>query len=180
MHGQLQTHSSEESLSQVAWRVRLPAYVFKGSVGFTWGLYLSFAGPAVYESLSSINVRRGDSGNATISILSLGLNPIQWTLLVCALAHLLIALLQVPTGLFADTLGRRFCVVPSMWFRCLYFLFCFLATGLGTEESQTPTGVLLWAALAWALFAIHYALQDGALDAWMIDALAKTDQKHLG
>jgi MFS family permease len=101
-------------------------------------------------------------GINTLFLLSVGLNIFQ-VMLVNAAYTVAQVVFEVPTGVIADTLGRRvsyLLAVGIIFLSTLLYMWFGLA-GLGV----TPF------ALASALLGLGYTFYTGAVDAWMVDAL---------
>ncbi|MGQ0631236.1 MAG: MFS transporter [Sporichthyaceae bacterium] len=83
--------------------------------------------------------------------------------LLTALSSAVVALLELPTGGLADTLGRR----PVL-----------LAAGVLSLLSMTITafsGAVALFALAWCVEGIYRALDSGPLEAWYVDSVLAAD-----
>jgi len=105
-------------------------------------------------------------GVNTLFLLSVGLDIFQ-VMLVNAAYTVAQVVFEVPTGVIADTLGRRvsyLLAVGIIFFSTLLYLWFGLA-GLG----------VLPFAIASALLGLGYTFYTGAVDAWMVDALHSVD-----
>lgn len=105
-------------------------------------------------------------GVNTLFLLSVGLDIFQ-VMLVNAAYTVAQVVFEVPTGVIADTLGRRvsyLLAVGIIFFSTLLYLWFGLA-GLG----------VLPFAIASVLLGLGYTFYTGAVDAWMVDALHSVD-----
>jgi MFS family permease len=105
-------------------------------------------------------------GINTLFLLSVGLDIFQ-VMLVNAAYTVTQAFFEVPTGVVADTLGRRvsyLLAVGIIFLSTLLYMWFGLA-GLGVGPF----------AVASALLGIGYTFYTGAVDAWMVDALQSVD-----
>ena len=105
-------------------------------------------------------------GVNTLFLLSVGLDIFQ-VMLVNAAYTVAQVVFEVPTGVIADTLGRRvsyLLAVGIIFFSTLLYLWFGLA-GLGVVPF----------AIASALLGLGYTFYTGAVDAWMVDALHSVD-----
>jgi MFS transporter, DHA3 family, tetracycline resistance protein len=95
-------------------------------------------------------------------IQTVGLNPLQ-LVLVGTVLELAILLFEVPTGVLADTYGRRRSVIAG-----------FLLIGAGFSfEGAVPTFVtVLVAQIIWG---VGYTFVSGALQAWIADEVGGRD-----
>jgi DHA3 family tetracycline resistance protein-like MFS transporter len=100
--------------------------------------------------------------NATVAVywvISGRLNPLQLLLLGTAL-ELSYFLLQLPTGVLADMISRRLCVLAGLFI---------LGLGLVMQSLSPSFANLLTAQL---VLGLGFALNSGALEAWVADELA--------
>jgi len=101
-------------------------------------------------------------GVNTLFLLSVGLNIFQ-VMLVNAAYTVAQVLFEVPTGVIADTLGRRVSYLLAVGIiflsTLLYMWFGLAGQGVGPF------------AIASALLGLGYTFYTGAVDAWMVDAL---------
>ena len=107
-------------------------------------------------------------GINTLFLLSVGLDIFQ-VMLVNAAYTVAQVLFEVPTGVVADTVGRRvsyLLAVSIVLLSTLLYLWFGLA-GLGVGPF----------AVASALLGLGYTFYTGAVDAWMVDALHSVDYK---
>ena len=122
--------------------------VVQATTGFTLGLYLYIYGLFFFEKFG------GDANPSAI----------EWTLILFVVGDAVILLLDVPTGILADYLGRKKTVLWSFLARSSFFLvmaiMCFL---VGKEVS------FVLSIVSYALFGVGYALFSGALVAWIVD-----------
>jgi DHA3 family tetracycline resistance protein-like MFS transporter len=99
---------------------------------------------------------------ATISsvyrIQTVGLNPLQLVLVGTAL-ELAVLIFEVPTGVLADTYGRRRSVILG---------FLLIGTGFSFEGALPTFAAVLAAQLIWGA---GYTFVSGALQAWIADEL---------
>src|SRR5580658_9119461 len=100
--------------------------------------------------------------NATVAVywvISGRLNPLQLLLLGTAL-ELSYFLLQLPTGVLADMISRRLCVLAGLFI---------LGLGL-VMQGLSPSFANL--VTAQVVLGLGFALNSGALEAWVADELA--------
>jgi MFS family permease len=105
-------------------------------------------------------------GVNTLFLLSVGLDIFQ-VMLVNAAYTVAQVFFEVPTGVIADTLGRRvsyLLAVGIIFLSTLLYMWFGLA-GLGVGQF----------AIASALLGLGYTFYTGAVDAWMVDALHSVD-----
>jgi DHA3 family tetracycline resistance protein-like MFS transporter len=125
-------------------------------------------GPRPYPVYLFINVAFGLSFMlyATISsvyrIQSVGLNPLQLVLVGTAL-ELAVLICEVPTGVLADTYGRRRSVILG---------FLLIGAGFSFEGALPTFAAVLAAQLIWGA---GYTFVSGALQAWIADELGGED-----
>ena len=125
-------------------------------------------GPRPYPVYLFINVAFGLSFMlyATISsvyrIQTVGLNPLQLVLVGTAL-ELAVLIFEVPTGVLADTYGRRRSVILG---------FLLIGAGFSFEGARPTFAAVLAAQLIWGA---GYTFVSGALQAWIADELGGED-----
>ena len=125
-------------------------------------------GPRPYPVYLFINVTFGLSFMlyATISsvyrIQTVGLNPLQLVLVGTAL-ELAVLICEVPTGVLADTYGRRRSVILG---------FLLIGAGFSFEGALPTFAAVLAAQLIWGA---GYTFVSGALQAWIADELGGED-----
>jgi DHA3 family tetracycline resistance protein-like MFS transporter len=125
-------------------------------------------GPRPYPVYLFINVAFGLAFMlyATIAsvyrIQTVGLNPLQLVLVGTAL-ELAVLIFEVPTGVFADTYGRRRSVIVG------FFL---IGAGFSFEGALPTFGTVLAAQAVWG---VGYTFVSGALQAWIADELEGRD-----
>ena len=104
-------------------------------------------------------------GVNTLFLLDAGLTLTQ-TFIANAFYTLGMVLFEIPTGVVADTLGRR---TSFLWSLAILFLgtlaYVFLAT--------LPVSMALWAATS-VLLGLGFTFYSGAVEAWVVDALDAT------
>src|ERR1051325_2138094 len=113
--------------------------LFRGTIGFMSGMFLFLFGPIVHDALLAAQkaVAHGPLVNPG-AYMPFGLDPLRWTAIMFAVGILLEFLLEVPTGMFADILGRKAAIVSSMMFRFINLGLMFLLIILGT--GKVPPG----------------------------------------
>ena len=141
-------------------RIRAPLYLFHGVMGGSLGLYWNIYGAILFETLSA------SMGGKDTEFW--GLSPLRWTALIFVLGLALEMVFEIVTGVFADGLGRKFCIVSSLILRALFFVVLIWLSQL--NAAATPL-VIVVGLLAVAIFAVHYTLQSGSFDAWLADSL---------
>ena len=125
-------------------------------------------GPRPYPVYLFINVAFGLSFMlyATISsvyrIQTVGLNPLQLVLVGTGL-ELAVLICEVPTGVLADTYGRRRSVILG---------FLLIGAGFSFEGALPTSAAVLAAQLLWGA---GYTFVSGALQAWIADELGGED-----
>jgi MFS family permease len=107
-------------------------------------------------------------GVNTLFLLSVGLDIFQ-VMLVNAAYTVAQVVFEVPTGVIADTLGRRVSYLLAVGIifvsTLLYMYFGLVGLGVGPF------------AIASALLGLGYTFYTGAVDAWMVDALHEVDYR---
>ena len=101
-------------------------------------------------------------GVNTLFLLGAGLN-IQEVFIANAFFAIGSALFEIPTGVFADTKGRRFSFLMSV-------LVLSLATA-GYVAVSLVGGVLFWFALLSVFLGLGFTFYTGAVEAWVVDEL---------
>lgn len=145
-------------------RIMWPFCLFQGTVGATLGFYVFTMGPLIFTKLTS------EPGGDTPFY---GLMPIQWAAVIFSVGIFAEVVLEVPTGLIADSLGRKTNTVASLVFRAIFFgllaLLCVIETLVpGTYERSA---IILCGLAAVLTFSLSYTLQSGAVEAWVTDSL---------
>lgn len=120
-------------------------------IGITNGLYLYTWGPYLYEKFSA------DIQPSTAMIL---------LTVLLGIRQGLVALLEVPTGALADTIGRVHVVILSWVARVLFFV-CLAAMWF----CQSVVFAFMWSVFASIAFAISYTLFNGAFSAWCAEVI---------
>lgn len=95
----------------------------------------------------------------TLFMIDRGLSTVEWNLANAAYSAGMV-MFEIPTGVVADTLGRR----PS-------FLLSIAVLFVGTVGTLLFAHDLLTFALLNLLFGLGYTFASGALEAWVVDAL---------
>jgi MFS transporter, DHA3 family, tetracycline resistance protein len=120
-----------------------PVYLFiSGAFGLFFMLYATIA--SVYR------------------IQTVGLNPLELVLVGTAL-ELAVLIFEVPTGVLADTYGRRRSVIVG---------FLLIGAGFSFEGAVPVFAAVLVAQLIWG---VGYTFISGALQAWIADELGGSD-----
>ncbi len=104
-----------------------------------------------------------------ITIGFLTMLPMQWLALLFCTGLVFEVLLEVPTGILADSLGRKFAIISSIVFGMLYCGSLLLMWWCGTQQS--PQGVIFWRLVSHLLFAFSFTFYSGSFLAWVKDAL---------
>lgn len=122
-------------------------------VGMGWmdGLFLYTWGPYFFDHFTG-----EDSTRIAITV----------TMILFAFRQGLVALLEVPVGALADTIGRGHTTVLSFAIRCAMFL----SLALMAFCDQVYTAVF-WASISSICYALNYTLFNGAFSAWCADTL---------
>jgi MFS family permease len=137
--------------------------LFRGTLGFMSGMFLFLFGPIVNDALVASRTLVG--GNEAMP---LELDPLQWTGILFAMGIFLEFLLEVPTGLFADILGRKVAIITSLAFRFLNLGLMFLLIVLQKNNPTLgPWGVIVLIAIYWVFYSLFFTLQNGAYEAWI-------------
>lgn len=118
----------------------------------------------VYVAIQAIHTLAASIiwGVITLFMMESGLTLLQ-VMLVGALLTVVAMLFEVPTGVVADTLGRKTSFVISIGLLTV-------STGLFVAAGRLEWG-LVGFAWAHALLAVGWAFYSGAVDAWLVDAL---------
>ena len=104
-------------------------------------------------------------GVNTLFLLGAGLN-IQEVFVANAFFALGSAFFEIPTGVFADTRGRRFS-----------FLMCIVVLSVGTfgyVAGRLLGGGLAWFAIMSVVLGLGFTFYTGAVEAWVVDELRAT------
>lgn len=125
--------------------------VVQATLGFTNGLYLYTYGPYFYE-------RFGGKINPETAMIM--------TTVLLGIRQALVALLEVPTGALADAIGRVHVVNLSWIVRILFFL----SLAVMWLCNSIPAA-FAWGVIASMMFALQYALFNGAFAAWCAETL---------
>ncbi len=104
-----------------------------------------------------------------ITFASLTLLPLGWLALLFSIGILLETLLEIPTGVLADSLGRKFAAITCLVFRAFYFVALLMMWWSG--EDDNPHLVIGWRLAAEVLFAISFTFFSGSFLAWVKDSL---------
>ena len=131
------------------------ALVIQVAWGFTEGIYLYIYGPYFYEKF-------GGSISPSQAILL--------TTILLGLRQGLVALMELPTGALADSIGRVHVVILSWIARVLFFI-SLAAIWL----THTISFAFTFGVLASVAFALSYTLFNGAFSAWCMDKLREID-----
>lgn len=124
--------------------------VIQSGQGFMNGLFLYTWGPYFYDHFSD--------GTAS--------SAITFTMLLFAFRQGLVALLEIPTGALADTIGRGHTTILAFAVRSGFFLML-----AAVAFCHQVTAAVFWATLASIGYAISYTLFNGAFSAWCADTL---------
>lgn len=130
------------------------ALIVRGAQGFVAGLALYIWGPLFYERLVHVTTPAA---------------AVSFTSVLFGAEFFLVALFEVPTGAYADAVGRKWSVVWSWLCRTLNLL-CLACVPLATSLSMT----LALGALAVVTFALAYTFFSGSFTAWCVDQLRTT------
>ena len=103
---------------------------------------------------------------AVYYVTEVGMNPLQLVLLGTAM-ELSIFVFEVPTGVVADTYGRRLSVIVAMFVQGA-------AIVLVAAVPQFETILL-----AWIIWGIGWTFESGALDAWVADEVEGRDLERV-
>ncbi|MGB1585868.1 MAG: MFS transporter [Thermoplasmatota archaeon] len=102
-------------------------------------------------------------GVNTLFLLEAGLSLTQ-TFIANAFYTLGMVIFEIPTGVVADTLGRRTSFLASLVILCIGTLAYVLLASL-------PVSMLLWA-VASIFLGLGFTFYSGAVEAWVVDAMA--------
>ena len=130
------------------WWTALVVYLGRGILN---GMFLYVWGPLFYDNFSM-----SVSAESAIVI----------TMVLFAIRQTLVALLEVPVGALADTIGRAQVTILSQAIFCAFFV-CLAALSFTTDFIP----VLIWASLASLCYALGYCFFNGAFSAWSADIL---------
>jgi len=134
--------------------------LFRGTVGLMSGMFLFLFGPIVHDALFAAK---------DVAAMPFGFDPLRWTAILFAVGIFLEFLLETPTGMLADILGRKQAIVGSMLFRFinlgLMFLLIVLGKVAGTHTS--PAIVIAIVFGYWVFYSLFFTLQNGAYEAWV-------------
>ncbi|MBI2343272.1 MAG: hypothetical protein HYV02_02870 [Deltaproteobacteria bacterium] len=130
------------------WRVVLLLQCGQGALN---GLFLYTWGPYFYDRFSVT----GSVQSALVIVMVL-----------FALRQALVALMEVPVGALADTIGRSRVVMLSFAVRCAFFL-----SMVALAFCDTLFTAVFWAGAASLCYAAGYTLFNGAFSAWCAEAM---------
>jgi MFS family permease len=118
------------------------------------GVFLALEGLASFASMLTFTVTN------VYYVREIGMSPL--LLVLCGTAmELAIVVFEIPTGVVADTFGRRASVILS-----------FAVTGVATVLFGVLTAP--WAIVAaYGLWGVGYTFQSGALQAWIVDEVGE-------
>lgn len=143
--------------------------IFRGTIGFMSGMYLFLFGPIVHHALVAAQEIAAPVGDdRPWAGMPFELDPLQWTAIMFALGIFLEFLLEIPSGMFADILGRKMAIVTSMIFRFINLGLMFLL--IVTEkigEATGPATVIAIVVIYWIFYSLFFTLQNGAYEAWV-------------
>jgi MFS family permease len=143
--------------------------MFRGTIGFMSGMFLFLFGPIVHEAL--VTAQRVAANGAPVEsgeFMPLGYDPLQWTAIMFAVGIILEFMLEIPTGMFADILGRKVAIIGSMVFRFINLGLMFLLIVLGkVGQAPGPVTVIAIVVVYWIFYSLFFTLQDGAYEAWV-------------
>lgn len=125
--------------------------IVQTTLGFTNGLYIFTYGPYFYQKFG------GEINPANAMLL---------TTILLGVRQGLVALLEVPTGAFADAIGRAHVIILS-WVVRVFFFVSLAVIWL----CQSPSTAFAWGLVASIAFAINYTFFNGAFSAWCVDIL---------
>jgi len=141
--------------------------LFRGAIGFMSGMFLFLFGPIVHNAL--INAQSVVANGAAVmkpgDFMPGGYDPLRWTAIMFAVGIFSEFLLEIPTGLFADILGRKRAIVSSMIFRFINLGLMFLLIVLG--KGPSPRTVIAIVFVYWIFYSLFFTLQNGAYEAWV-------------
>ncbi len=148
-----------------SWSIRLPVYLIRSVIGFNLGLIVYSYALLLLEALERAN------GGEPVAAYGLVLYPLEWVGFCIAFGIFLIAFLEIPTGILADSIGRKFAVITAGMMRML--MFCCLIIIWRLCESESPLGSLIIScALVFEfLSATAFAFSSGSFLAWLVDSL---------
>ena len=145
--------------------VLTPLILFRGAIGFMSGMCLFLFGPIVSEAF-----RVADQVAPAE-----GYDPLVWTGFTFSLGLMLESLFEVPTGVFADRLGRKRALILSLVLRFLNLSVMFVLIVLQQSSLAVgPTWVIAMCVLYWVFFSLFFSLQNGAFEAWVNSALKES------
>lgn len=105
-------------------------------------------------------------GVNTLFLIDAGLQIFE-VFLVNSIFTAAMALFEIPTGVLADTSGRRVSFLLSL---------VILAFGtLGYVAVDWANGGLIWFGITSVILGLGFTFYSGAVEAWLVDALAATD-----
>ena len=105
----------------------------------------------------------------TLFLIDAGL-PLAQVFLVNALFSVGLVVFEIPTGVVADTLGRRVSYLASVAVLAL-------TTGLYLIAAQAGAGFLVFGAVS-VLMGLGFTFYSGALEAWLVDGLKSMGDDH--
>ncbi len=145
-----------KALGKVSLRIWLPLLIVRGGYAFSLGLYLFVSRLVTVDALKACGATEQSAERTATYMLALTVG--------------LSALLEYPTGVIGDLMGRKFATTVSFLFRGVFFAAMF-AVWYGGAQQWAPEVVLGAAVVAWALFSCGYSFLSGAFLAWVQDAL---------
>ncbi len=139
------------------------------AIGLITGLYAYNYGAVIFESIVYAN----GGIDAPVSFWFVSLMPLAWAAFAFSTGIFFQALLEVPTGVFADSLGRKFATITNLFFRILFCLALLLTWWFG--KYKHAQGVIFWAVTANIFYAFHYTFFTGSFTSWLKDTLDEID-----
>ncbi len=156
-------------------RVLLIFLLVEGVIGFTMGLYLYTYILGISNGIEKAGAP--NIGTVTVAWLGLRLTPIEWGIFALAWLNACIAVLELPTGVVADKLGRKVAVIAALVTRAAFFTCLAEAVSVGMGDKDVDASSLVsWGIVAMSFLALSAAMKSGSFIAWFRDHLSYHDK----
>ncbi len=146
-------------------RVRVCAYAARSVSGFTDGIFFACYFILLHQGLENFQI------NGVVDAFGLSLKPMQWLGAIIATFHIFTLILEIPTGVFADSLGRKFAVVICRFWRVLFLLSLLVLAYISDRGILGPAVFIAVGFFREFCHATANAFRSGSFVAWLVDSL---------